>query len=274
MINLIVAIPPEAKPLIRHLRLQKQTYRSFDLFSGKNLRLLVCGVGKLAAASACAWLQGLAEQNEGASSAAWLNIGIAGHGYQPLGTGLLAHCVGEHNSNQRWYPGFTARPPCPTSALITVEQPETRYLDNALYDMEASGFYTSCSRFSSIELIHSFKVVSDNHFSGIHNINKNYAEELISSQLGTIDRIIELLRHTQQQLAQQQQNPHYLNQCLQHWHFSHYQRQLLRQLLLRRQTLLPAQELWHTDFSGLKNSRQVLEYLQQQLDTQRVVYEP
>jgi len=274
MINLIVAIPCEAKPLIRHLRLQKQAYRTHDLFCRNDLRLLITGVGKLACASACAWLQGLSEQNETNNTSAWLNIGIAGHGYQPLGTGLLAHRIGEDNNDKRWYPGFIQPRPCPSAALITVDQPESQYRDNALYDMEASGFYASCSRFSSIELIHCFKVVSDNQFSGINNIDEKYVDELINNQLTTIDIIIEQLQQSQQQLAQQQRPPDQLEECLQHWRFSHYQRQQLRQLLLRRQTLMPEQKLWHNDFCKLKNAKQALIYLQQQLDQQAVTFTP
>jgi hypothetical protein len=272
MINLIVAIPCEAKPLIRHLRLQKQAYRSYNLFSRNDIRLLVCGVGKLAAASACAWLQGLTEQSVNQSTDAWLNIGIAGHGFQPLGTGLLAHRISEYNSDRRWYPGFTFRPPCPSSALISVDQPETRYLDNALYDMEASGFYASCSRFASIELVHCFKVVSDNQYSGIGDINEAKVMELIQAQLPTLDVIIEQLRHSYQQLALQQQSPAELSACLERWHFSHYQTQQLRQLLIRRQTLMPEQPLWQPGLAELKNARQVLAYLLQQLEQQPVCF--
>jgi hypothetical protein len=274
MINLIVAIPCEAKPLIQHLRLQKQDYRSYDLFMRDNLRLLVCGVGKLAAASACAWLQGLTEQQNNHNPTAWLNIGIAGHGYQPLGSGLLAHRISEPGSDRRWYPGFIQRPPCPSSALISVDRAETRYHDNALYDMEAAGFYASCSRFSTIELIHCFKIVSDNRFSGIENISATRVSQLVDDQLATIDLLIEQLQHSQQQLGQQQQVPEQFSECLQHWRFSHYQRQQLRQLLLRRQTLMPGQPLWQTDFSTLKNAKQVLAYLQQQLDQQPVAFAP
>ena len=267
MINLVVAIPCEARPLIRYLRLQKQTdVRSYDLFCHEDLRLIITGVGKLAAASACAWLQGLSEQRQHPEVDAWLNIGIAGHRSLDIGSGVLAHRISETGSNRNWYPGFTGAPLCPSSALLTVERPETRYDEDALYDMEASGFYSSCSRFSPIELIHCFKIVSDNPDSGIGAIDESAVTGLIESQLPTIDTIIQCLRRDSQQLAQQQRTPTHLQACLQHWHFSHYQRQQLQRLLLRWQCLAPGHELWSPAFDELRNAAQVLDYLQLQLD--------
>jgi len=272
MLNLIVAIHSEARPLIRHLRLQKQPYNSHDLYIGEDLRLLVCGVGKLAAATACAWLQGLNEKPELASEDAWLNIGIAGHGYQPLGSGFLAHRISEKNADRYWYPGFAFKRPCPSAALVSVDQPENRYLDNTLYDMEGAGFFASCQRFSSVELIHCFKVVSDNHFSGIENINEAYVTELISGQLPTLDSIIECLQQNQRQLTDTQKAPLFYNECLHRWHFSQYQRKQLYQLLWRRQALSPNAR-WPDELDQIKSAKQALSYLQQDLDRQPVLIE-
>lgn len=267
MINLVVAIPCEARPLIRHLRLQKQAnMRSYDLFCRDDLRLIVSGVGKLAAASACAWLQGMSEGCEHPAVDAWLNIGIAGHGSLDVGSAALAHRISEPGGDRSWYPGFASGPACPSSALITVERPETRYDENTLYDMEASGFYACCSRFCTIELIHCFKVVSDNPGSGIDSINEIAVTKLIEAQLPTIDSIIEQLRRDCQQLSRQHQPAVQLEACLQRWRFSHYQRLQLQRLLLRRQCLIPEQQMWLPEFNELENAAQVLAYLQQQLD--------
>ena len=267
MINLVVAIPCEARPLIRHLHLQKQAdVRSYGLYCHKDLRLIVTGIGKLAAACACAWLQGMSEQQQNPGTDAWLNIGIAGHRSLDIGSGVLAHRISESGSNSNWYPGFTAEPLSPTSALITVEQPETRYDEDALYDMEASGFYTSCSHFSAIELIHSFKVVSDNPDSDIGAIDEGTVTRLIESQLPTIDLIIQNLRRDRENLARQQQTPAHLQACLRRWHFSHYQRLQLQRLLLRWQCLAPDHDLWLTAFNEMENAAQALDYLQQHLD--------
>jgi hypothetical protein len=268
MLNIIVAIPGEAKPLIQHLRLQKQAYKHYDLYSAENLRLLICGVGKFAAASACGWLQGLNENPEIAITDAWLNIGIAGHGYQPLGSGHLVHRIHDKNSSHSWYPGFTFKRPCPSATLISVEHPESRYLENALYDMEGAGYFASCQRFSSVELIHCFKIVSDNHFSGIENINKAYVSELITGQIPIIEHIIDSLQQIQQQLASRQQAPAHYQHCLETWHFSYYQRKQLYQLLWRWQALSPVNLSLSTELDHMKNARQVLDYLQDSMAQQ------
>jgi hypothetical protein len=271
MINLVVAIPCEARPLIRHLRLQKQAYGSYTLYTGEDLRLVVCGVGKLAAASACAWLQGRHETPDSAAGDAWLNIGIAGHGYQPLGSGLLAHRISDRHSGRHWYPAFTFKRPCPSATLITVEQPENRYDDNTLYDMEAAGFVAGCQRFSSAELIHSFKVVSDNHFSGIDNIDEGYVTELIAAQLTMIERILDCLQQNQRQLADCTAAPSLYDTCLQHWHFSHYQRKQLLQLLRRHRALSATDDDWPAGLEHLRSATEVLAFLQREVERRPVL---
>lgn len=271
MINIIVAIPCEARPLIQHLRLQKQACNDYDLYKGEGLNLIVSGVGKFAVAMACAWLQGLHAKSDPSGDIAWLNIGIAGHGYQPLGSGFLVHRISEQNGDRCWYPGFTFKRPCESAALVSVDVAENRYLDNVLYDMEGAGFFAACQRFSSAELIHCFKVVSDNHFSGIENINETYVAELISEQLSTIDDIIECLQQSQKQLASIQEPPPYYKDCLQRWHFSQYQRKQLQQLLWRRHALLPDTTL-PDEFGHMRDAGQVLSYLQQDIDRQPVSF--
>jgi hypothetical protein len=270
MINLVVAIPCEAKPLIQHLHLQKQAGYDYDLYQGEGINLIVCGVGKLAAAMACAWLQGLRATSITADNA-WLNIGIAGHGYQPLGSGFLAHRISEQNNDRCWYPGFSFKRPCPSAALVTVNAAEFQYPDDALYDMEGTGFFTACQRFSSVELIHCFKVVSDNQFSSIENINEANVSELIRNQLPTIDDIIECLRQSRQYLARFQEPPPFYADCLQRWHFTHYQRKQLHQLLWRRQALL-ADIALPDEFARLRDAGQALNYLQQDTDRQPVAF--
>ncbi len=264
MINLIIALPDEARPLIRHFCLQKKGYYSYDLYSDNNIRLITSGIGPSAAANACSWLQGLNESPDKRHTDAWLNIGIAGHKTFDIGTGLLAHSIQHQLSNQAWYPGFTFRLPCRTSALLTVDHPEHNYTDDKLYDMEAAGFYSACSRFSTTELIHSFKIVSDNQDYHANNINKSVVEKLLQNNLYLVEQIISILSTTQQQLAQLQQMPVLYDQCLTQWHFSHYQRKQLQQSLNRWHTL-KGQQLWPQAFDHINSARQLLLYLDEQI---------
>ena len=225
----------------------------------------------MAAANACAWLQGANEKPDTHRNDAWLNIGIAGHGWGKIGAGFLAHRIREKSTGQNWYPAFTFDRPCQSSALTTVIQPECNYRDNELYDMEAVGFYSTCTRFSSIELVHCFKVVSDNHNSGIERINEAIVEEIIQDQLTTISHIIEKLTAVQQQLAKLQQAPHLFHQCLKRWNFSHYQGKQLHQYLSRWQTLTGNKKEWPNEFEHAKNAKQLLIYLQQQIEQHPVI---
>ena len=55
MIHLVVALPAEASPLIERLGLRRDMAgRAMRLYVGDDLRLVVSGVGKVAAAAAAA----------------------------------------------------------------------------------------------------------------------------------------------------------------------------------------------------------------------------
>lgn len=270
MINLIVALPCEARPLIQHLRLRKQAASDYDLYQGEGLNLIISGVGKLAAAMACAWLRGLTTTADSADDV-WLNIGIAGHGYQPLGSAFLAHRISEQHGDRCWYPEFAFKRPCPSTALKTVDAAENDYPDDTLYDMEAAGFYAACRRFSSVELIHCFKVVSDNRRSGTETVNEAGVSALLAGHLVTIDNVIGCLRQTRERLVRFQQPPPFYSDCLQRWHFSQYQRKQLQQLLWRLQALSPAYTP-RDEFERLRDASQVLTHLQQYTARQPVSF--
>ena len=102
MINLVVALPAEARPLIKHYSLNRQqAHDAFPLYRNERMALVVCGPGKIAAATATTWL---AELIPGKQRAAWLNIGVAGHATHDIGTGLLVNRISDHASNKSWYP--------------------------------------------------------------------------------------------------------------------------------------------------------------------------
>ena len=64
MLNLIVATQTEARPLIAHFHLQAANLGSaFPLYHKDDLRLIISGIGKIAAATATAYLFGLAPEN-------------------------------------------------------------------------------------------------------------------------------------------------------------------------------------------------------------------
>ena len=191
MINLVVALKAEARPLIRHYKLHNRHADSaLPVYLGTDMALIVSGPGKTAAASATAWLQGLTQGNQ---RNAWLNIGIAGHATYAIGDGRIANCITEHATNRSWYPPQVHNLDIATGRLLTVDSPENDYSVDTLYDMEAAGFYPAACRFSSSELVQCFKVVSDNRQHANTKITAKHCEQLVASQLKTINSLVEAL---------------------------------------------------------------------------------
>ena len=264
MINLVVALPAEARPLINHYRLiHKQTHAAFPLYSNDSMALVVSGPGKVAAAAATAWLAGLAGESR---RAAWLNIGIAGHATHAIGTGLLVNRITDRASNRSWYPPQVHDLDIPANRLLCTDAPENDYGDDALYEMEASGFYPAACRFSSGELVQCFKIVSDNRQQSSTHINAKLCTQLLSGQLQQIDRVVGALQQLQQQYSERHSTHPDHERMLGHWHFSVSQQHRLTRLLQRWTTLAPGQPAWSSALDKLKTATAVLQHLEQQLD--------
>jgi len=186
MLNLIVALPSEARPLLSHFDLhQQQAPESFRLYVGAEVRLLLSGVGKNAAASAVEHLQMRFPE-----TATWLNLGIAGHAHLPVGTPLLASKVTDAETGQTWEPSFPFVPPCATSELITVDRPETQYPEPCAYDMEASGFFQAARGYAPADRIHCLKIVSDTPSASHLHISGKMIGQLITGHLRLIDKLV------------------------------------------------------------------------------------
>lgn len=167
----------------------------FSFYQNKQCFLTLSGVGKIPMAIACTMLYC---QNSLPSSAIWLNIGSAGHQSYPLGSAYLVHKIIDHTRNAHYYPSFAFKIPCPSEVLTTVDSPETQYSKNTLYDMEGAGFFEVARRFSPLELIHSFKIVSDNIHD--HATTKEQISESIEKQLPLLEKITDSLLSLQKTL--------------------------------------------------------------------------
>lgn len=262
MIHILTALPCEARPLIAHYGLNgRQGNNGFRIFENDRLRLIVAGVGKCAAAVACGYLQGAAP----AQRHAWLNLGVAGHATLAAGTAVIAHKVSDAASGRCWYPPLLFPAPCPTLELITVERPENDYPDDAAYDMEAAGFYAAASRFSSLELLQAFKVISDNRTQPADALTAERVEALIGDRLDDIDALIQALTGLETALARQSTPPETLQPFLQRWHFSVAQQHQLQRLLQRWQALGAPPPTPDT-FSAARNGKQVIAALRAHID--------
>ncbi|HGX92475.1 MAG TPA: hypothetical protein ENK35_04080 [Candidatus Tenderia sp.] len=263
MINIVTALQCEAKPLIHRYQLKGQNSPAgFRIYENRRMRLIVSGPGKLASAAACTYLYARHGEEQ---DQAWLNLGVAGHTSLPLGRPRLMHKIIDGGSDQRWYPPLVFEPPCPGATCLTVEQPQQHYKDDLCYEMEASGFYASASRFSSSELVQVLKIISDNRDHPISEITEKQVVTMIEAQLPLIDRLIQTLSELATELRQIQSPPDLMASFLEGWHFTTCQHNQLRQLLLRWQALSPEQPPSAEPFHNLRKSGEVLRALEQQL---------
>lgn len=179
MIYVVTALYQEAHGLIRELELKKNTaYAPFEVFDNESagIRLVVTGVGEIAAAAATAAVCA----RDGADAADFLvNIGCcavggcepadrdmdsgygAAHAAQ-IGDLYVCHKITEQATGKTFYPDILYRHPWKERELVTGMQPLQRAAAHgALYDMEAAAVYQAGIRFFSPDRMIFLKVVSD-----------------------------------------------------------------------------------------------------------------
>jgi len=260
MLHIVTALPCEAKPLIKHYRLNgRQAENSFRIYENDVIRLIIAGIGKCAAAAACAYLQGAEPQ----AKHAWLNLGIAGHRDLDVGEAIMAHKISDASTGISWYPAMPFKLPCQTLELISLDQPNTEYGCNSGYDMEAAGFYSTAIRFNSSELVQVFKVISDNRANPAEQVSAPQAEQLINAQLDNIDVVIKQLFVLNTQMAQQQ-NKTEIEAFQQRWHFTVSQQHQLQRLLQRWQARSDSGPDLN-QFKTAKNSKAVIASLEKMI---------
>ena len=188
-VNVVVALKAEARPLLRRYNLKPAGQSGLYANESGDLGLMVGGVGRTHASRAVGLIH-----HTGIDSAptAWLNVGIAGHGSAPPGTALLAREVLERASGRCLYPrgDGLAFPGVATTAVCTVDEPETDYQPDWAYDMEASGFMDAALRVSGPRPVQCLKIVSDGPTSSCRNLSAHMVEELVDSCTEAVDEVL------------------------------------------------------------------------------------
>ncbi len=191
-IMLVVALPPEAKPVNRRFGMQRDNrHDRFPLYLGEELALVVSGPGKAAAGQASLWLDSILNPGP---DAVWINLGIAGHATRPLGQAVYANTVEDEESGERWSVAPLPGPEWENDRLITLSAPDTEYARTGLVDMEGAGFFRAVSGFTEPERIHCLKIVSDNRTNPASMINGKMVSQLIEERLDILDRLFEHVR--------------------------------------------------------------------------------
>ena len=259
-INIVVALPCEAKPIINHFNLRRSDPTLFKIYSNQDhsVRLIISGVGSSASSRAT---KQLASVSEAGVSTAWLNIGIGGHKDFPLGTPILAHKVTDSQTERSWFPQLVFDPKCVTASVKTVENPVFNYLNNDVVEMEASGFYSAAESYSTREMIHCLKIISDNSQSPADKIIADIVDELISKNLSIIKELVIKLQFLSLEEEKRTSDPPFVQECLSRWRFTVTQIHQLKRLLRKWSLLQPGKDVINILLLGCKNSRNVIQTL-------------
>ena len=212
MIYVMMALYQEAHGLIRELEFKKNTaYAPFEVFDNESagIRLVVTGVGEIAAAAAAAAVCA----RDGADAADFLvNIGCcavggcepadrdmdsgygAAHAAQ-IGDLYVCHKITEQATGKTFYPDILYRHPWKERELVTGMQPLQRAAAHgALYDMEAAAVYQAGIRFFSPDRMIFLKVVSDSGVAGQERMTAEALTGLLEQHVKEVAAFLTNLR--------------------------------------------------------------------------------
>jgi adenosylhomocysteine nucleosidase len=259
-IFIYAALPCEAKPLVEHFKLKKDTaVQPFAVYSNQDICLTVTGLGKSAMAAGVAYTQALFASAE---HPVLVNIGIAGHKNHAVGSLFLIDKITDADNKKSYYPPLVFSPPCATANVQTVSRPQLVYDQQYLCDMEASAFYETAVRFSTGELIHCLKVISDNESSPVENIQPKQVASLIAAQVATIEILLAELSRLAALVAVPE--PKLFEELIQRYHFTASEQGQLKNRLSRWAALTDAQ-VPEFDKDLLPKGKDVLGWLDEQI---------
>ncbi|MGD8640824.1 MAG: hypothetical protein PVF34_11555 [Gammaproteobacteria bacterium] len=269
-LNIVTALPEEARPLIHCFRLKRRhDIHPFPVYENADIQLIVSGIGKTAAATATGYL---ARQHAEQRYTAWLNIGIAGGKQFDTGQCLLAHQVTDSDQQRNYYPTLWFDNTLKTARVFTANVPETNYGDDALYDMEAAAFYGAAMHFSTVELIHCCKIVSDNREVTIDQITSSSVVNSIEQNLKPIQQLVEQLLRGAGRLNDDFRGQDELEILRDRYHFTTVQQSQLNTILQKWFALTDQSPLQLLDLEGIKNAKRLLQELDTRLNEFPVHY--
>lgn len=253
-----VALPCEAKHIVEYFKLKKQfTVQPFAVYLNKDICLTVTGLGKSAMAAAVGYTQALFCA---VNPAVLVNFGVAGHQYFNLGDLFLMTKITDFESGRHYYPSSIYSLPCATAGIQTVSTPVLEYDSVALCDMEASAFYESAIRFVSSEFIFCLKVVSDNQYSIIDNVQSKQVIEWVA-QHTEIFVVLSNFAIRQAELKKVGPNFVSMTQLLEKYHFTVNESNQLK-AFIEKWDVLTDQKLLFIDDMTPANSKQILRWME------------
>ncbi len=260
-IFIFTALPCEAKPLIQHWQLSRHPHKHpFTIFSNSEKVIVISGIGKTAMAGAVGYALALSPNQQ---NSLLINLGICGHQYFKLGSVFLADKIVDAESGKKFYPQAPFKVDCETMTVQSLAKPSTLYSTDYLYDLEASAFYEMACKFTSVELIHCLKIVSDNDESSIQNISEDLVSVWINQQLPLIEKLIAKIIGLQQIIPIN--NAEIYQFLVSQFHFTSSNCLKLKNLLQRWQLLEGSTQFdWHA--LQAKSAKQLLAKLEEDLN--------
>ena len=188
MIHFIVATTSEARPLIDFFKLKKKnSISNFVFFDNDEISLTISGIGKINAAMSVTHTY--YEFNK-IKNNVWVNFGIAGHISHSIGKIFLINKIVDKETNYKYFPHIIKNCKLDQKSCITYSEQNFFYNDD-LSDMEASGFFMAADKYSTKELIHSIKIISDNKEEKIDFSDKKKLYDIIKPNEKMITSYIE-----------------------------------------------------------------------------------
>jgi nucleoside phosphorylase len=186
-VNLVTALPAEAKPLINSYALKRrQPEGQLPLYQAPGIHLVISGPGTRSIANGVTYLHQITTS---AKRPIWVNIGICGHGSLQVGELMVADSVIDQ-SGTIWQLESANELPVKLGPLTCVLQPQATYSPHMAYDMESSGFLNSLTSLTTLERVHIIKIVSDNPDTGIETINAKQVRSLIQEKISVISKLL------------------------------------------------------------------------------------
>ena len=157
---IVCALQPEAQPIIKYYKLKKKLdYTHFDVFQNSWITLIISGIGCLQSAAATSYLYHILPEQ----ASHVINFGTAGHNSLLTGTLCSAHKVLHPSFPKHFFPQVNHKLKLKSLPVQSLDRPSSDYLEDALYDMEAYGFFSAAINLFSLEQLLVLKLISDNN---------------------------------------------------------------------------------------------------------------
>ena len=246
----VIALEPEAKPLIDLFDLHPLSNNlNFPVYINPKSghALVISGIGSSKAAAAATYLKMLFNVQR---YVAWINIGIAGFCEEPIGQLFQAIKVHDTARKTSYFPGFRLSKIVKCQTLHTVAQPETKYSEAVLFDMEASGFCEIASMFSCNELVFVLKIVSDTPKSPVSLVSREAIKQLIYQNKNKLREIISRIEKLVNDEKKRLHVPEEVFQYFERYHFTQSNRYRFLQAYKKWKSAFPDGKLARTLAAG------------------------